>query len=111
MTQPSGEDLRKAREIVAKLYVPDDPREWGESPVSVPELETLIAAALVQAREEGRREGLADAGGAIECMLPPRGRDPQDNFDRMVDVVRRSDLDAIRALATPTADSPPPSLP
>ena len=44
----------RAEKIVGALYVPHDPRRWGESTVSVLELREQISQAVTEAATEQR---------------------------------------------------------
>lgn len=81
--QPDHE--RRARDIVRQLYVPDDHRRWGESPINVHELEAMIAHAIAEAVAQEREACIVIAlGSANEEKIVSSEELAADNIRRNI---------------------------
>lgn len=93
----NDDHAQRAREIVSRLPVPDDPNRWGQSPVTVSELEEMIVHALTDA-VVAEREACALVAELTEPFDTVANVSPIQPLERwMVHRMQERIADAIRA--------------
>lgn len=96
MTDEAPERISERIDEIVRLLDTLKGRDLYAAKQMLAELSDLSEARMAEAR----REALEEAAKACECLLPEGGSaEPQDQADRLIDQVRRQDVEAIRALS------------